>query len=1244
MALDYQFENLGEDRFQHLCQALLIPEFSNVQCFPIRQPDGGRDAVSAYWATLESPFIVFQVKYVRRPLAESEPWKWFVKTIETELPKIQKLIPEGAEQYILMTNVPATAHPGFGSIDKVNTFLRSTIPIPSQCWWRDDLSRRLDNQPDLRWSFSELITGPDLLRLLLGFGLQDNLQRRMLAVKAYLSDQFEQDKEVRFKQVELQNDLLDLFIDVPVIVPPRVRHQSSSVHRFRHKSWRYLVDQEFIRGTDDEEIGCAAMLLDPLFQSNFPLVVLEGAPGQGKSTIAQYVTQLHRMRLLNRPLPKDHPDRYQHFPVRLPFKIDLRDFSIWMSGGNPFITDADDTGDDGIQRSLETFPAAHVAHHSGGASFSVSDLHAVLQASAILLVFDGLDEIADLGRRKASTRELGRGINRLKEVALDLQCVITSRPSVFAESPSFSEDYLYLELRSITRAEIQRYANKWINAKRLLGRDASEIRKILNDKLGQPHLAELSRNPMQLAILLSLIHSRGSSLPEKRTALYDNYMEHFFSREAEKSAVVRMHRDLLLNIHGYLALLLHAESESGGNGGSVSRLRLLSLVREYLRNEQHDESLAESLFAGMVERVVALVSRVEGTFEFEVQPLREYFAARCLYETAPYSPPGAEKQGTLPDRFDAIARNGYWLNVTRFYAGCFNKGELPALVDRLEELLKNPVYKYTSYARVLAAMLLGDWVFSQHPRSMKKVIDIVLDGVGRRHFTTSEIRRRRPDTLLLLPERSGRDELIDKCFSILQNEPPFDFALSVISLIVSNSIVKNRMDYCIDVLQHKKGDSFSTWLTYALHLQVLGRLDPQQMERIFDRRTIEPRHVDLLIRSGQTSILETNHEEYERAVRLILNRQIVPSRRTTARSWLQVLVSCVEPLHYREALHSPTFLRRIVTQTDINAEADGNLPLTSEIKAFAEVVEKHLSMPARNWTRTLSPWTNIVETGRQQFGEAWAFCELAGEAAGITSNKEKGGGLTDLFDRATSLCERVRYARLRAGNPKWWSNTLTQASNRLDQMLAVLVVLSWGSSKTIVANAEAVSERLNALSATDWLLLANSLRRVGVVFPDKHTHDLEIGVKELGVHLSERLVAAIWPRFSRTSRDMFYDAVIGPYFGEDAHIVRICQGHTLERILSGEMSWKTALPKIASTYELAGNVDFFATYRFMREVSRNQIPLEVAESILDVPDSYPADLVSVAESRLRHRLSESTVPVMEVATAQGWFRPQAFGK
>ena len=169
----------------------------------------------------------------------------------------------------------------------------------------------------------------------------------------------------------------------------------------------------------------------------------------------------------------------------------------------------------------------------------------MVRASAILIVFDGLDEIADLTRRAAVTEELCRGVTRLTALALDLQCVVTSRPSVFAESPSFPEDYLYLELRSITKAACQTYADKWIKAKGIVGRDASEIRKVLREKLAQPHLADLSRNPMQLAILLSLVHSRGSSLPEKRTALYDSYMDYFVSRESEKSSVVRDYRDLL---------------------------------------------------------------------------------------------------------------------------------------------------------------------------------------------------------------------------------------------------------------------------------------------------------------------------------------------------------------------------------------------------------------------------------------------------------------------------------------------------------------------------------------------------------------------------------------------------------------------------------------------------------------------------------------------------------------------------
>ena len=66
---------------------------------------------------------------------------------------------------------------------------------------------------------------------------------------------------------------------------------------------------------------------------------------------------------------------------------------------------------------------------------------------------------------------------------------------------------------------------------------------------------------MQLAILLSLIHRRGISLPDKRTALYDTYVEIFFDRESEKATVVKENRDLLIRIHRYLAWILQAGAE-----------------------------------------------------------------------------------------------------------------------------------------------------------------------------------------------------------------------------------------------------------------------------------------------------------------------------------------------------------------------------------------------------------------------------------------------------------------------------------------------------------------------------------------------------------------------------------------------------------------------------------------------------------------------------------------------------------
>ena len=187
-----------------------------------------------------------------------------------------------------------------------------------------------------------------------------------------------------------------------------------------------------------------------------------------------------------------------------------------------------------------------------------------------------------------------------------------------------------------------------------------------------------------------------------------------------------------------------------------------------MRLEEHDPDLAEELLQGTVERVGALVSRIEGTFEFEVQPLREYFAALYLYKTAPYSPPGRTRKGTRPERFQAIARSLYWTNVTRFFCGFYDVGELDGLVEGLIELGQQDGHNLINRPRRLAMMLLSDQVFSQAPKTMKRLVAFVVEEPGFHRLTSAVMTEFRGD--MGLPAKAGGNELFEICEKKLTEE------------------------------------------------------------------------------------------------------------------------------------------------------------------------------------------------------------------------------------------------------------------------------------------------------------------------------------------------------------------------------------------------------------------------------------------------------------------------------------------
>ncbi len=79
--------------------------------------------------------------------------------------------------------------------------------------------------------------------------------------------------------------------------------------------------------------------------------------------------------------------------------------------------------------------------------FNTGDLVSILKISAALFVFDGFDEIADTKVREQVIDFINKGINRLSENSKSLQVVITSRPSAFSDTISFSVDtYPHFEL------------------------------------------------------------------------------------------------------------------------------------------------------------------------------------------------------------------------------------------------------------------------------------------------------------------------------------------------------------------------------------------------------------------------------------------------------------------------------------------------------------------------------------------------------------------------------------------------------------------------------------------------------------------------------------------------------------------------------------------------------------------------------------------------------------------------------
>ncbi len=1250
--MDYHYETLNHQRFQKLCQAVIVAQFPNTQCLPVEQPDGGRDAFSINTEFNQNGFTVFQVKFSKNP--SSKKAREVIKSvIKSEKERVDELIQRGAKQYFLITNVEGTAHLDVGSIDKVNQTLSKEFSISSQVWWRDDLDRRLENFPDTKWNYPEILKATDILPLLVRSHSNSGIDRVARALTSYMAIQYDKDKDVKFKQVDLKRKLTNLFVDLPIghkqpATGLRRSHDINIEELDEISAYINLLDiDEDYEIQQESSFGHSGQAAE--FLANMPpergvlRFVIEGAPGQGKSTLTQFLCQVNRMRLLDEKdeLDKKIDDAHKNGIARTPFRIDMRDYASWVTEKELFLNSSKTNWQISGQASLENFLVSHLEELTGGLKITTDDLLQFFKLSHSIIVLDGFDEVANLETRKSIVKKICDTAKRLDHQAKSMQIIVTSRPAAFANSPGFPEDdWTYLELKDLQEENIEAYKDKWVKVQDLDEDDSSQVSSILADKMEQPYLRDLARNPMQLTILLHLIHVQGMALPEKRTMLYEEYMKLFFHREAEKSRVVRRHRELLLSIHGVLAWVLHTQVENGGGSGSVTKSELIDEVQTYLKKEEHELDLAQELFQGTVERVGVLVSRKEGVYEFEVQPLREYFAARHLYKTAPYSPAGKDNKGTKPERFEALARNFFWTNVTRFYCGFYDQGELDSLVEGIISLAETNGYSLINQPRNLAMMLLSDHVFTQAPRAMKRLVRFVTKDPGFQRLTSIESPHRYSRRNFGLSSDVGGKFLFEVCMEKLKTEDD-PTRRRELRLVIAENADRDELK-SIWTSQLSDGLLTSELLDEAVEFGIIHNFETEEIA------TLASHEVDLHLRwlmlKGNYEAIEDDPNLQFAAKKAFFNGEnYFPYHwvfmKDSATS-LELLTEFLRPLSFARIFRSKEnfmalniMVRRVLfdgsSKNFEKLNPRGETNVTDSLNSFGSFLINMLRKDVNEWQTNLECWSKLVDRGLEEAPGSYRMVQIAMISTATKSEKSAGTWDENGFTVTKGLVKRLFFARHKSGDVDWWREVLSDINSE-SLYLCLSVLLSWGRPRTIASLMSRVDPLVEELSPDQWSRLWELTHFISLAAHKPRatiTEDWFSNFHTLSPHIALILIEKVKETDVKHQLSRTY---LIDYAGDDSEILIRAVNNELKSSNEESINWKQ-IKNFSKRMRELDIREFMSIKRWMKF----KIPPDVAKDVLSDSEHHHEQFVAVCEKSYAPVVAQQASKLSEL----NWFTP-----
>jgi len=542
-------------------------------------------------------------------------------------------------------------------------------------------------------------------------------------------------------------------------------------------------------------------------------------------------------------------------------------------------------------------------------------------------------------------------------------------------------------------------------------------------------------------------------------------------------------------------------------------------------------------------------------------------------------------------------------------------------------------------------MLLSDWVFTQQPYTIRRLLNHLTSQPSLK-ILMATISHDRSSTTLLPPERCGRDDLLRAAEGWLTTGVQRDVCVALAIAVREGLSAEEIHRFCM-TLGPKPGQE-DLWFLFARLAGAFASINYAEARDLFER--YDKNFIWNLQLAERYDLLEAHQQMFEAAVRVVVVAGAstpIGQHSPESSSILAGLATSLDLAVYTTVFEHDLSDRTVLDQAYrlfLGSSSSRNRSAALERFAFHDLgfetlafdacsrflgeVDNALDQSVGEWKSSLKPWSTIVETGIKVWGLTPTFIDIALVAAGVTGKEERGNFGAHFHDASTPLCERFRFARLKSGAPNWWISQLELSNDNGGLEIPLTVLLCWGTTRTILQICHNIERVIDSFDDSQWSRLLQRIQRAARVGAASSAT-----LEGVGSITSDRLFLAVALRTTRNESDNLVFERFREYSGKDAQILEAVSNSAIRLALANPRNWAKAVSVIRQAY--LNDILTDVQPSFDPEISES-----TATAICEAANDFPLSLVYLAQSALQPILAKKIIrPVGELALRDSWFTP-----